>query len=703
MESSKPCWNSSTISYWKKEAKKLQKTFADLFISGNNTTDPYTLFKPNEKKLLELKIGFALFNASDETEICDYDIKNYAYSKKQKRSIKLIFDAIVNVCEGQDIKFATIFLICCTKKVSFNCPLFRIKDNKNLVQFVDEQARVYKTWSDFVENNVLPECIFCYPEDGIYQKCNENVICDFTLSPNARDTRKVLSCIDVVSIGASLGSGAVVAASAFVAPPVILLAGVAGVASGAWSSYRAVKSLADRKKHKQSIGLENSQARSEWLNLGMGVIGGATSGVNGVGKVLAKSGQNITKVARIAMVTADVSSMSMTGLAVTCQIAEVIKNEKISLKDAMHISVAIFFFTSSVVNIKQLVNFPALQIPNSPAGMKSITSIFERGVQRPKYLTSLNEVQNIVVKIQHLCAYVTLLTKEIDKYLGKEKCLSLEKVHFTENTFPSEEENGLENTLNMLKTKLRSLFTLKEYHAIFGNNSMELHKINKLYLDALVNSLKSISDEDIDSLLKFAVRLLLEKKLYFDILIKAKYCIKNVHACEALVFYIITISRLFLVRGREHLKHSNTFFDILFYSKENDNYKNQNEKLIELLVDTINENITVATLCKLYKTENVFNNFCKDLSFYLHKCQPLLNVFETIICFQGNFENCIKMSLSLIPQNFKNSSVIDGNAVICGSLLWCLSLHSVFPDMSNDQIDALKDIIQLLCDIGAFS
>ena len=60
-------------------------------------------------------------------------------------------------------------------------PIFRVLKNviknqdgkrvtkKLVIYYIDDLGRVYKSWNDYLGNNVLPECIMVVPKNGEYQ------------------------------------------------------------------------------------------------------------------------------------------------------------------------------------------------------------------------------------------------------------------------------------------------------------------------------------------------------------------------------------------------------------------------------------------------------------------------------------------------------------------------------------------------------
>jgi hypothetical protein len=64
-------------------------------------------------------------------------------------------------------------------------------------KFVDSNCRVYKDWADFLGNNQLPKCTYCYPRGGVYDgDGNDNVLLDFGQTPACKFTNRLWSALD---------------------------------------------------------------------------------------------------------------------------------------------------------------------------------------------------------------------------------------------------------------------------------------------------------------------------------------------------------------------------------------------------------------------------------------------------------------------------------------------------------------------------
>ena len=103
-------------------------------------------------------------------------------------------------------------------------PIFKIKRKIGEIEdewFIDLDFRVYKSWTDYLENNKLPPCTMVLPKDGKYQpdpeqpytKSETYVWIEYQQSP-ASSSNFMLKCLDIGSAVLSAG----IAGAAFFTP-----------------------------------------------------------------------------------------------------------------------------------------------------------------------------------------------------------------------------------------------------------------------------------------------------------------------------------------------------------------------------------------------------------------------------------------------------------------------------------------------------
>lgn len=99
-------------------------------------------------------------------------------------------------------------------------PIFKIKRDIDTIWYIDIDARIYKNWKDYLNNNTLPKCLMIVPKNGKYQ-CNihskvtqysTNVWIEILRSPACKTSKTVLKAVDttfnVVGIASVVGIGA---------------------------------------------------------------------------------------------------------------------------------------------------------------------------------------------------------------------------------------------------------------------------------------------------------------------------------------------------------------------------------------------------------------------------------------------------------------------------------------------------------------
>lgn len=189
----------------------------------------WTLYEEDKYKYLRQNIGFAIYGPASEDKTADvvlykdkitnnYDlVETFYYSKKAKSTIDIIYNKILefgeeNIKAGTEKKsntkgvyYGVIFnVIFRPKNNSVNVPtskkesnskeastskgkstskeeneinicltpIFKIKCSQckeQQIWYIDMNGRVYKSWTDYKENNTLPPCTMVLPKDGFYQ------------------------------------------------------------------------------------------------------------------------------------------------------------------------------------------------------------------------------------------------------------------------------------------------------------------------------------------------------------------------------------------------------------------------------------------------------------------------------------------------------------------------------------------------------
>jgi Domain of unknown function (DUF4781)/Domain of unknown function (DUF4157)/Adenosine deaminase len=190
-------------------------------------------------------------------------------------------------------------------------PLFRVQGKDGKDYFVDDHGRTYNDMADWKANNKLPSGKVTYFEDGHVSSTPDgkpktvteatHAVPD-TLGEQAKGVAdKVMpwfgAALGVVAVTtlvlATIGTGGAALPLLLAAAPYVT-AGI--IATSAYGAASSGSNLYDRYSHGQSIGLEDEEARGEWLNLGASSLGVAGAGFSLAGKGVAAASA-ATKVA----------------------------------------------------------------------------------------------------------------------------------------------------------------------------------------------------------------------------------------------------------------------------------------------------------------------------------------------------------------------------------------------------------------------
>jgi hypothetical protein len=195
---------------WKVEAIKEQQKCFDLL-----GTAKWREFEPSHYGDLKREIGFALFDVPEEKPCANLNYDT-GYTDKKLIEINKIFDIIQKCmqCHKNPKNIYVSFLFLSGKRRDdritvgvIRIPKFDIVFEHNINLFIDSCGRVYEGWQDYLENNTLPECVLCYPRNGVYSAVNGAVQVGFGISPAARTRAMFLQDLDfgvtVLSVGAA--------------------------------------------------------------------------------------------------------------------------------------------------------------------------------------------------------------------------------------------------------------------------------------------------------------------------------------------------------------------------------------------------------------------------------------------------------------------------------------------------------------------
>jgi len=153
-------------------------------------------------------------------------------TEKQLEHINIIFDSIKRTMKKHKIEesilVSALFVLAKVGDGYCKLPVINLLTHDTDTQqdnntFIDFCGRVYKNWQDYLKNNTLRNCIFCYPENGVYLAENGTVKVKYGISPNEKRGRRFLKYLDtgctILSVAAT---GVAIAAWCFpVALPLV--------------------------------------------------------------------------------------------------------------------------------------------------------------------------------------------------------------------------------------------------------------------------------------------------------------------------------------------------------------------------------------------------------------------------------------------------------------------------------------------------
>ncbi|KYM95516.1 hypothetical protein ALC62_13946, partial [Cyphomyrmex costatus] len=234
------------------------------------------------------------------------------------------------------------------------------------ISYIDLTGRVYKDWTDYKENNNLPECTMVLPKHGLYEpdldyvptEDYSTVWIEILESPSCKWNAKLCKGIDFASTVVGYGTiGLSIAALFTPLAPVVAISGVAaaGVTS-VWSLGRNTQQLVDRSSHEESINVLNREAFGHYLSIastafGLGAIGGTAIISN-----VAARGMSVNTLARVAFNTVQGGSLILSGIGIIYQghfmYDKYKKDKTVSVIDALNLATHLMFFCGSVVRVQ---------------------------------------------------------------------------------------------------------------------------------------------------------------------------------------------------------------------------------------------------------------------------------------------------------------------------------------------------------------
>ncbi|KAL0128851.1 hypothetical protein PUN28_003907 [Cardiocondyla obscurior] len=341
----------------KKNIEKIYNKICDLTIKDNPSEPIYFGIVYNVIYPVEI-------TAKSEKEETDKTAKVETKAEKNKSK------------ETKDEKMLIVLPVCVFKVkkcIDKNLTTTKNAKEKNITAemqddawYIDNNARVYTNWTDYIENNTLPECTMVFPKDGSYQANPEYPIMeDYSTvwletgkSPASKWTKKLCDAGDTASSIVGIGVTGLGIASMFTPiGPIVAVSGciAAGVA-GTWSLGRNTQQLIDRSAHEESINPFDKEAFPHYLGIAATVVGlGAMGGAMLLSTVAAR-GMTINTVTRVAFNTVQGGNIIINGFGVIYQGYNIynkyMSNEEITIGEALNFATHLMFFCGSVIKVQ---------------------------------------------------------------------------------------------------------------------------------------------------------------------------------------------------------------------------------------------------------------------------------------------------------------------------------------------------------------
>ncbi|PSN47898.1 hypothetical protein C0J52_03383 [Blattella germanica] len=209
--------NSEESQEWLELCRKEHQEYYN-FLGRNKLTK----YKVSDFSNLKRNIGFAVFGSPSQEPV--YENEFLGYNKKQRKLIEKIFNLMkkykTHHIDKENIFASFVFVSAKMQKYHvrvgvIRVPKFDTSSEKGKDIFIDSTPRVYKGWQDYLDNNKLPECLMCYPKNGMYWSESGKLQLDSCISPSGRIGSKVLKSLDITSTVAQFAGAGVGLAAIF--------------------------------------------------------------------------------------------------------------------------------------------------------------------------------------------------------------------------------------------------------------------------------------------------------------------------------------------------------------------------------------------------------------------------------------------------------------------------------------------------------
>lgn len=227
--------------------------------------------------------------------------------------------------------------------------------------FVDENARVYSNWEQYVFRNTLPKGLMIAPSQGVYtfsdgEEAGVQLMVHPT--PAARGRYRLLNAGDkVATVGGLVASVPAAAALAVpLAAPLVIAATAVGVATGVYTTLRSASHLIDRRRHGQSTSITDGDARCSWLGVAGGVVGLGATGATKALATAAGAGYKVNPAAQLAVRGINGASAVIAGTGVVNGVYDLYlkigDDQAINSLDMLQMASHLVIFTHSINNMR---------------------------------------------------------------------------------------------------------------------------------------------------------------------------------------------------------------------------------------------------------------------------------------------------------------------------------------------------------------
>lgn len=225
-----------------------------------------------DELLLRAKICYSIYGpptVADAEEIWN------AYKEDQIENAKGILSSILvahsdKKSSKDKLLVGIIFVACKQDKAEYSVPIFRVFTGSDPTNpsdgcsYVDNQKRIYSSWSCWQSNNTMPELRYAYPQYGFFScskgcsysyDSDEDPVIEFGYSPACNLTSSLFRSVDIIAGITSFGCGVIGIASLFtpVGPAILFYSAISGGGSALYGASRAVARVVDKSIHGESL------------------------------------------------------------------------------------------------------------------------------------------------------------------------------------------------------------------------------------------------------------------------------------------------------------------------------------------------------------------------------------------------------------------------------------------------------------------